>query len=302
MNMNTSSSFAILKSIIRLIRPQQWAKNLFIFIPLFFNANVDNLQQLMLCSYAFMGFSLVASAIYCLNDLVDVKEDSIHPEKSKRPIASGDLSASIAIGLAILLFIGGVSILIITGLNIYVVIVTLLYVIMNIAYVFKLKQFAIIDVMCIASGFVFRVVIGGFAAGILLSHWIVLMTFLLATFLACAKRRDDVLYYVKEGVLARKNIISYNIEFLNILMMITATITIVCYIMYTVDKEVIEHFYGKHYIYATSIFVLAAIFRYLQIAIVKEKSGSPTKILLKDKFIQLCILGWITAFAFIIYF
>ena len=300
--MNTSSSVSKLKAIMQLLRPQQWTKNLFIFMPLFFSANVTNFHQLMLCLYAFIGFSFVASAIYCINDAVDVKEDRMHPDKSQRPIASGIISISTAVALAIVLFAGGISIQFFTSLNIYAVAVTLLYLIMNMAYVFKLKQYAIIDVMCIASGFVLRVIVGGYATGIVLSHWIVLMTFLLAIFLASAKRRDDVLHYLKKGIIARKNIVNYNVDFLNAMMIITATITILCYIMYTVDKEVIERFHNKDYLYATSIFVLAAVFRYLQIAMVREKSGNPTKILLKDRFIQLCILGWIVAFVFIIYF
>ena len=290
-----------LKIIIHLLRPHQWTKNLFIFMPLFFSANAGNLHQLILALYAFISFSLIASSIYCLNDAIDVKEDRLHPEKSKRPIASGQISIRAAIGLAIFLFAGGISMQIFLQLNTNVIVVTLLYVLINIAYVLKLKQSTIIDIMCIASGFVLRVVIGGYATNVALSHWIVLMTFLLATFLACAKRQDDVRYHLKEGIVARKNIIHYNVDVLNAMMVITATVTIVCYIMYTVDKEVIGRFGNKDYIYATSIFVLAAIFRYLQITMVDEKSGSPTKILLKDRFIQLCILGWITAFVFIIY-
>ena len=286
----------------QLMRPQQWTKNLFIFLPLFFNANVNNLHQLALCFYTFIGFSFVASGIYCINDVIDVKEDQMHPEKSKRPVASGKVSVRAAVGLALLLFIAGISILFVSSSGLDVIIVTLLYLTMNLAYVFYLKQLTIIDIMCIASGFVLRVVAGGYAANVELSHWIILMTFLLATFLACAKRRDDVLFRSKEGIIARKNVIHYNVEFLNVMMMITATITIVCYLMYTVDKEVIERFHGKQYIYSTAIFVMAAIARYLQIALVEEKSGNPAKILLKDRFIQICLAGWIIAFVLIIYF
>jgi 4-hydroxybenzoate polyprenyltransferase len=284
------------------MRPRQWMKNLFIFLPLFFSGNIRHTDQLAFCIYAFVGFSFVASSIYCINDAIDAKEDRMHPEKSKRPVASGKVSLLTAVTAALFLFAGGISIQVCTGLNASVVIVTLLYFMMNLAYVFKLKQMAIIDVICIASGFVFRTVIGGYAGGVVLSHWIVLMTFLLASFLACAKRRDDVLYYLKEGIVTRKNIVDYNVDFLNAMMIITATVTLVSYIMYTVDKEVLERFHDKQYIYFTFIFVIAAIFRYLQIAIVEKNSGNPIQILLKDRFVQACILGWIIAFVFIIYF
>ena len=290
-----------LRDILRLIRPHQWTKNLFIILPLFFNANIANIHQLILCIYAFAGFSFIASAIYCVNDILDVEEDRLHPEKSGRPLASGSVSLLTARLSGLLLFTGGLSVLITTRLNTGVIIMTLLYFVMNMAYVFKLKQIAIIDILCIALGFVLRVLIGGYAAGVTLSHWIILMTFLLALFLACSKRRDDVLHYQKKGIIARKNIVRYNVDFLNAMMIITATITIISYIMYSVDSSVVTRL-NNNYIYTTSLFVLAAIFRYLQIAMVEENSGSPTKILLKDRFVQICIAGWILAFAFIIYF
>lgn len=289
------------KNFIQLMRPEQWTKNLFIFLPLFFNANVTDFRSLALCIYCFTGFSLIASSIYCLNDVLDVKEDNMHPEKSKRPVASGRISIREAVVLAILLFCGGLSICVFSGLHTRVIFVIGLYYLMNIMYVLLLKHVAIIDVTCIAVGFVLRVIAGGYAAGIELSHWIVLMTFLLAFFLACAKRRDEVLCFLKEQKITRKNIARYNTVFLNAMMILTATITIICYIMYTVDKEVIERFNGNQYIYLTSLFVITGILRYLQIAMVEERSGNPTRIFLKDRFIQSCIAGWIISFIFIIY-
>ena len=174
------------------------------------------------------------------------------------------------------------------------------YILMNIAYCIKLKQKAIVDVFIIAVGFVFRLLVGGFATGIWVSHWIILMTFLLALFLAFAKRRDDIVMFEETGVKARQNVDRYNVVFMNQAIGIVASITIVCYIMYTVSVEVIERF-NSQYLYITSIFVLAGIIRYLQVTIVDVKSGSPTKVLLKDRFIQLCIVGWVITFSIILY-
>ena len=174
------------------------------------------------------------------------------------------------------------------------------YYLMNIAYCIKLKQIALVDVFVIAIGFVLRILVGGFATGIWISHWIVLMTFLLALFLAFAKRRDDVVIYSETGVKARKNINRYNLEFMNQAIAIVASITMVCYIMYTVSDAVITRM-KTPYLYATSIWVLAGIIRYLQLTIVDVKSGSPTKVLMKDRFVQACILGWILFFFIIIY-
>jgi 4-hydroxybenzoate polyprenyltransferase len=171
---------------------------------------------------------------------------------------------------------------------------------MNIAYCVKLKQKAIVDVFIIAIGFVLRILMGGFATGIYISHWIILMTFLLALFLAFAKRRDDVVMYENTGVKARRNVDRYNLEFMNQTIGIVASVTMVCYIMYTVSEDVIRRL-DSQYVYVTSIFVLAGIIRYLQVTIVDVKSGSPTKVLMKDRFIQACVTGWMITFALILY-
>jgi len=163
-----------------------------------------------------------------------------------------------------------------------------------------LKHYAIIDVVIIAIGFGLRVLVGGIATEILLSEWIVLMTFLLALFLAFAKRRDDVLLYQNTGVLPRKNTQHYNLEFMNQVITVISTITIVAYIMYSVSAEVKDRFHTQ-YIYLTSVFVLMGIIRYLQITIVDLKSGNPTTVLMRDKFVQCCIIGWGISFFIIIY-
>lgn len=174
------------------------------------------------------------------------------------------------------------------------------YYVMNLAYCMKLKQYALVDVFIIATGFVMRVLLGGIVNDIELSLWIVLMTFLLALFLAFAKRRDDVVIYQETGVKARKNVNRYNLEFMNQAITVVCTSTLVAYIMYTVSDEVTERL-GSRYIYLTTVFVLAGMLRYLQLSIVDVKSGSPTKVLMKDRFIQLCILGWGLTFWVLIY-
>lgn len=171
---------------------------------------------------------------------------------------------------------------------------------MNIAYCVRLKQIAIVDVFIISVGFVLRIAVGGLSTGIFLSHWIVLMTFLLALFLAFAKRRDDVALYEKTGEVMRKNIVRYNLSFINQVMGIVGGMTIVCYLMWSVSPEIVERL-GSSYLYVTSIFVLAGIIRYLQITIVDGRSGSPTAILYRDRFIHACLIGWGLSFIIIIY-
>lgn len=291
-----------MKNLILLLRPQQWAKNAFIFLPLFFHGDLANIDLLIKAVQAFFIFSLAASSIYCFNDIYDLDADRKHPKKSKRPIASGAVTVPQAYGLMAitLLFSLGIACFTLKEAKVPVIGVICFYYIMNILYCVKLKHKAIVDVFIIAIGFVLRVILGGIVNEIELSQWIVLMTFLLALFLAFAKRRDDVVLYQGTGVLPRKNVNRYNLDFMNQTITIVATITLVAYIMYTISDDVTQRM-GSRYIYLTTIFVLAGILRYLQLTIVDVKSGNPTKVLMHDHFIQLSIVGWLLSFMFILY-
>jgi len=288
--------------IISLLRPHQWLKNLFIFFPLFFGRHLTDILYWLPCIIAFFAYSLAASSIYCFNDIWDVESDKLHPQKCKRPIASGKVSkttgyiiALICIALSFIVAFVGI------GEKWYLLAyIICFYLIMNIAYCVKLKHIALVDVFIIALGFVLRILAGGVVTGIYISQWIVLMTFLLALFLAFAKRRDDVVIYEDTGIKARKNVNRYNLQFMNQAISIIASVTMVCYIMYTVSDEAVARI-QTNYLYVTSIFVLAGIMRYLQLTIVDVKSGSPTKVLMHDRFIQTCIIGWIIAFFLILY-
>jgi 4-hydroxybenzoate polyprenyltransferase len=290
-----------LKQIIQLLRPHQWSKNFFIFLPLFFNGQIGNLDRLYSCVIAFIAFSFTASSIYCFNDLYDVEKDRLHPQKCKRPIASGAISKQKAYRIMIVCLLASIlTLFFLEGIKYATVGLIAFYYAMNIAYCVILKHFPIVDVVIIAVGFVLRILVGGFVTGTHLSEWIILMTFLLALFLAFAKRRDDVIIYQKTGIEVRKNTNRYTVEFINQVMTIISSVTIVAYIMYTVSPNIIQQF-NCRYVYLTTFFVLIGIIRYLQVTIVDLKSGSPTKILIYDHFIQASIIGWIISFLFIIY-
>ena len=293
----------MIKNIVLLLRPQQWVKNGFVFLPLFFNGQLFDADALLSTFMAFVAFCFAAAGIYCMNDIVDAEADRRHPKKCSRPIASGAISTALGWALAaICLATSFVSAFFIGDGWTKVAIVIGIYFVMNIAYCLRLKQIAIVDVFIISIGFVLRIFVGGFATGIFISHWIVLMTFLLALFLALAKRRDDVAIYEQTGVLPRKNVAAYNLDFMNQAIGIVAAITMVCYIMYTVSPDVVARFEGGgKYLYLTSIFVLAGIIRYLQITIVNLSSGSPTKVLIHNRFLQICLACWIVSFLIIIY-
>lgn len=292
-----------MKDIVLLLRPNQWLKNLFVFLPLFFGRYLTDIAYWVPSVIAFFSYCFIASAIYCFNDIWDVEADKLHPKKCHRPIASGKISKREAYFLAILciaISLGIASILLCNG-NSSLLWIILFYLFLNVAYCVKLKQIALVDVFIIAIGFVLRLFAGGLSTGIWLSQWIILMTFLLSLFLAFAKRRDDVVIYEETGTKMRKNVNRYNLSFMNQAISIISSITVVCYIMYTVSEDVVSRMHTS-YLYLTSIFVLAGIMRYLQITIVDVKSGSPTKVLMHDRFIQLCIVAWIIFFVTIIYF
>ena len=302
-----------LHAMMRLLRPQQWIKNLFVFGPIIFGGALFRGEALLAGLVTFFAFSFAASSIYCFNDIHDLPDDIRHPEKCHRPIASGVVTVGQAYGLMVLMFALSMLASLLAGhLRITtnplsgtwgacsVAGVILIYWLLNLVYCARLKQYAIIDVCIVAFGFVLRLFAGGAATGIVLSKWIVLMTFLITLFMSFAKRRDDVLRMEQTGLPPRKNTIRYNSTFINQALTITAGVTLVCYIMYTVSPEVIAQFHNDS-LYLTSIFVLVGLLRYIQVTVVDKRSGNPTKVILKDHFIQLVVLAWLVAFILIIY-
>jgi 4-hydroxybenzoate polyprenyltransferase len=273
-----------------------------VFAPIFFSNNLLKWDLLWPTLVVFASFCLISSSIYCFNDLRDVEADRQHPKKCKRPIASGKVSVKGGYAMMVLSMVGAYMLLPFSNsVNIpYLYIILAAYWLMNIAYCIKLKQYAILDVAIIAVGFVIRVLIGGVASNIWISHWLVMMTFLIALFLAFTKRNDDYRIYEQTGIKPRVSITGYNKTFINEATAIIASVTLVCYIMYTMSEEVIARM-GTRYVYLTSGWVLAGMLRYLQNMIVYGLSGSPTKSLVKDHFIQFCILGWLASFFVIIY-
>ncbi|MGI8950692.1 MAG: UbiA prenyltransferase family protein [Chitinophagaceae bacterium] len=281
-----------------LLRPHHWIKNLFLFLPLFFAGEVFNLQKIFSVFLGFFAFSFIASSIYVLNDYMDVEADKKHPEKCNRPLAAGTVSKPAAIALFSICFLSGVAIaLFILPKFLFVL---MLYFFMNLAYSLGLKNISILDVLILAIGFVLRVKAGGVITDIAITQWLMIMFFLLAFFMAVAKRRDDLLIKLKSGADMRKSIKGYNLEFLNVVLSLTSAIIIVAYLIYTISPEVMER-WKTYRMYYTSLFVIAGLLRYLQITFVENNTGSPTGLLYKDKFLQITILLWIISFYIIIY-
>jgi decaprenyl-phosphate phosphoribosyltransferase len=283
---------------IKLLRPHQYLKNVFILSPLFFAFKFKDFELLGRVGLVTLLFCLVASAIYVLNDYFDIEADKQHPTKKDRPMASGAVPVAHGLTMMVILAtVGCLGIYLVSPLAFWL---TVIYMVNNLFYSFKLKHIPILDITLLSIGFVLRLYIGSAAGNgeLPLSMWIVLITFLFALFLALAKRRDDVLLSA-EGKKVRKAIDGYNLEFINGAMMVMASVVIVSYISYCISEDVI-HRLKTDQLFFTVIFVVLGILRYMQITFVEQKSGSPTKVLMKDLFLQLVIFGWLVSFVLLV--
>lgn len=283
---------------VQLLRTGHWVKNIFLFLPLFFGGDFFNTEKLTLLIWGFLFYSLAASSIYIINDLRDREKDKLHPVKKIRPLAAGLISPAFAIVASIILGLLAITGSYILELHFHFIIVG--YFFLNLAYSFGLKNFPIIDVFIIAIGFILRVQAGAILGDVPLSMWLNLMVFLLALFMALGKRRDDVILQSDSGIEMRKSIDGYNMEFLNVSITMVCAIILVCYLMYTISPEVDARLRSGR-LYYTSLFVFMGILRYLQLIFVKNDSGSPTKIIYKDRFLQIILMLWILSFYFLIY-
>lgn len=287
-----------MKWYIKLLRPKDWAKNSFLFLPLFFGGRLFDITLLGEVFIGVVCFCFVASSIYILNDYRDIEDDKKHPEKSKRPMASGKVNKNTAFDIGVALLLSGMVIAWFIGDKFFFVLT--IYFLLNLGYSFGLKKIPILDIFIIAIGFVLRVKGGAVIAVVGLSEWLTIMVFLLALFMAFAKRRDDVLLRMKSGVEMRSSISGYNLEFINVALSFLCAVIVVAYLMYTMSEEVTTRL-GTHRIYYTCLFVLAGLFRYLQLIFVQRDSESPVKILYRDRFIQATIILWVISFYVILY-
>lgn len=286
-----------LSTLPRLLRVNHWIKNGFVFFPAFFATVILQPEVLWRTGVGFLCFSLGASAIYLYNDLRDVEQDRLHPEKRLRPIAAGEVPVAVVPWISALLAVAAMVGAWLTEPLFAWVLGT--YLIMNLLYSARLKHIPIVDVAIIALGFNLRILAGGILARVPNSQWIYLITFLLALFIALAKRRDD-LVQADGGAGLRTSLRGYNLQFVDAGMIMLAALTVQSYILYTVSGEVTARLQTDR-LYMTSGFVVLGMLRYFQITLVEKRSGSPTKLVYSDCGLRLVLLGWIISLAVILY-
>jgi decaprenyl-phosphate phosphoribosyltransferase len=293
-----STTLTRVRAYVNLIRVRQWVKNLFLFIPSFFAGHLFHTSELFHVLQGALAFCLVSSGVYILNDYRDREVDRLHPRKKLRALASGEISPTTGLIVMTFLIVAGLAWAVALDYAFAILIVS--YLILNLAYSFGLKNVPIVDLFVVSLGFLIRVYAGGVLAGLSITHWLSMMILLLSLFLIIAKRRDDLLVNAENNCIVRKTSKAYNLEYINSCVTLLSAVMVVAYVMYTLSPEVTERFQSD-YLFITTIFVIAGIMRYLQITFVEQRSGSPTNIFVKDKFILFTIAGWIISFYIIIY-
>lgn len=282
---------------IKLLRPQQWIKNFFLFAGLIFSLQFYYIDSILITIYAFLIFCILSSSVYILNDIIDYEEDRIHPIKSKRPISAGRIKRTSAGIFAILLSIGALLLaLLINALFFYTCVA---YIIMVVLYSLKVKQIIILDILFVAIGYVLRAIAGAVAIRVEISSWLLLCTLLLALFIIVSKRRTEIIALGKEATKHRKILSQYSVDLLNQMIAIVTSACIVSYCLYTLAPETVAKFHTRNLIF-TVPFVIYGIFRYLYITYKKLETDIPEKVVITDIPLQICLIAWIVACLFIL--
>ncbi|GAB4338463.1 MAG: decaprenyl-phosphate phosphoribosyltransferase [Candidatus Abyssubacteria bacterium] len=286
--------------LVQAMRPTQWVKNLIVFAVLIFSMNLFNVEMFGRTSLAFLFFCILSGTVYIINDYADLENDRQHPVKSQRPMASGALAPEFAIRAAVLLTLVGLGGSFALGVKFGLV--AMAYYALVVSYSFYLKNVVILDVFAIALGFVIRALAGGIVINRPISDWFLVCTLFLSLFLALAKRRNELLLLEEDAHKHRKALAEYSPYFLDQMIAVVTTSTVISYAMFTVSSESLEYQrFQTHKLIYTVPFVLYGIFRYLYLAYHKEQGGSPTKILLTDRALMLDIILWFAACSLILY-
>ena len=288
----------LLPSLVRAMRPRQWVKNSVIFAALVFSHGLTDPAHLTRSLAAFALFCAVSSAVYLVNDILDLSNDRAHPTKSMRPIAAGDVPVGLAGTLALALALGALALS--WRLSPPFAVMALTYLVMNLLYSLWLKRVVIVDVMIISSGFVIRAVAGGLVIGVEVSAWLILCTIFLSLFLGFTKRRQELAQLEAEAVAHRAILKEYSIAFLDQMISIVTAATLVAYFLYTLAPETGARL-GTPYLPLTIPFVLYGIFRYLYIVHQRNMGENPTGALYSDIPLLLDVILWAATAVVILY-
>jgi len=280
---------------LQLIRLKHWIKNFVILFPVFFAGDTIELSIYISLTQAFVAFSLITSAVYILNDIIDKEDDINHPIKKYRPIASKQIKVIVASFIGFFCGLFGVAYFFFFEPS--ALLPALIYFLMMIFYCLFFRKIAIMDVLIISVGFILRLFIGGKIAETPISIWIIIMVFLVALFISFSKRRDDLINDNKRG---RESLIDYNLSFVDTVISILVPVIIVTYILYcTSDSNILR--VGEH-LYLTTLFIITGFLRYLQLVFVKNLGGDPVQLFYDDLALKGIVFSWMATFGYLLYF
>jgi 4-hydroxybenzoate polyprenyltransferase len=283
--------------IVQIMRPQHWTKNVFVFAALIFGQKLAVASEVGRAVGGFLCFCLAASAVYILNDVIDQKADSLHPQKCKRPVASGDLSVSWAASMAALCSVAAILGALLLGPRFAAIILT--YIVLMAVYSLLLKRVMILDCVVIAIGFCLRAIGGAVVINVSISPWLIVCTFALCLFLAFSKRRSEIALLQEDSESFRKTLADYTPELLVHMLNVTSGLAVVCFLLYAMDERTLQLF-GTNYLVYTTPFVLYCIFRFS--ALMQEgRYMGPVQLILHDLPFQIGLVLWVLACIGIVY-
>ena len=283
---------------IKLIRPKQWLKNSFVLAPLIFSGQI-NLELLAVSIQALIIFILSSSCVYVFNDLKDIEYDKLHPKKRFRPIASGTIGINSAIIYLLFLLILNIFLIYYFAIPLTGIILIITYLFINLLYSLGLKNIPLLELAILSSGFVIRLVFGAEVASIILSPWIIVCSGLLSLMIAVGKRRNDLYQQFPNQTEKRASLEGYNLEFLDQVNSLLASITIMSYLLFSTSEYAFSTI-GKGVIWTTP-FVIFSILRYLQLVSVNNEGEDPTSMLIGGKITILLFSIWFCLIVSMIY-
>lgn len=275
--------------LIRTLRVYQWTKNLLVFAAIIFAGELLNTTAIINSILAFFSFCFAASSTYIFNDLMDIEKDRLHPDKSKRPIASGEISIQTAVVLSLILAVFSFILAYILGPKFIGIL--LVYVFLTVSYSLLWKRFFLVDVLVLSLGFVTRAIAGAVAINVIFSNWLIVCTLFLALFLSLGKRRGELLLLKDDAENHRSVLVYYTIEYLDQLLLIVSAGALISFTIYTCSQEVVERLHTDQ-LYLSLPFVIYGLFRYLYLVRYQGEGSDPTKVLLTDKPIAICVALW----------
>jgi 4-hydroxybenzoate polyprenyltransferase len=284
---------------LRLLRPSQWLKNTFLFAPLIFSKHLFEPAFVIREMLAFLGFCLISSIVYIINDIIDREADRLHPVKQHRPLASGLISVKES--AVLLLVLAALLSVLVPLINMHFWYTVMVYCLLNLAYSVWLKQIVLVDVFIIAAGFMLRVLAGVFAIDVVISSWLALCTLFVSVFLAISKRRGELMLSSATDTYASRPVLKqYDLAFIDQIMTVAASGMAISYALYTVADRTVNIFGTENLIF-TTVFVLFGIFRYIYLMRSRKTDDNPMHLLLSDIPLMINILLWFMACVMIIY-